>query len=140
LAARLGPAVQTQSPVERLTHANGRWLVELGSGREIEADRVLLATSASRAGGMLAELDPELGATLALFPAAGLAVVALAFRAGDLPRPLDGYGYLVTKAEGLDTLGVVWESSLFAGRAPEGFVLMRAMLGGARRPQVLEMD
>src|SRR5262249_2238340 len=39
-------------------------------------------------------------------------------------------------AEQLDTLGVVWESSLFEGRAAAGHVLIRAMLGGARRPEV----
>jgi oxygen-dependent protoporphyrinogen oxidase len=33
---------------------------------------------------------------------------------------------------------VVWESSLFAGRAPEGHVLLRAILGGARVPGMAE--
>ena len=52
----------------------------------------------------------------------------------DVPRPLDGYGYLVTRREQMTTLGVAWESSLFPGRAPEGHVLLRAMLGGERTP------
>ncbi len=85
---------------------------------------------------MLARQAPELARTLASFPQAGLAVVAFAFRAEDLARPLDGYGYLVTREARLDTLGVVWESSLFGTRAPAGHVLLRVMLGGARRPEL----
>jgi oxygen-dependent protoporphyrinogen oxidase len=66
--------------------------------------------------------------------------VALAYRVQDIPRALDGYGYLVTRHEQLATLGVVWESSLFPGRAPEGFGLLRAVLGGARRPDIANLD
>jgi oxygen-dependent protoporphyrinogen oxidase len=110
--------------------------VRLEGGGELLADRVVLATSAPVAAAMLVRQAPELARTLASFPQAGLAVVAFAFRAEDLARPLDGYGYLVSREARLDTLGVVWESSLFEGRAPAGHVLLRVMLGGARRPEV----
>jgi oxygen-dependent protoporphyrinogen oxidase len=33
---------------------------------------------------------------------------------------------------------VVWESALFAGRAPAGHVLVRAMIGGAREPGAVD--
>jgi hypothetical protein len=65
--------------------------------------------------------------------------VALA-RVADVPRPLTGHGYLVTRPEQLATLGDVWESSLFPGRAPDGYALLRVFLGGARRPDVLSLD
>jgi oxygen-dependent protoporphyrinogen oxidase len=68
---------------------------------------------------------------------AGIAVVALGYGVADVPRPLDGYGYLVTRPEGLATLGVVWESSLFPGRAPADSALFRVMLGGSRRPDIV---
>jgi oxygen-dependent protoporphyrinogen oxidase len=87
---------------------------------------------------MLAKTDPELGALLGAVEYTGIAVVALGFRSADLPGPLHGYGYLVTKPEGLATLGVSWESSLFAGRAPAGHVLMRVMLGGSRVPGIAD--
>ena len=58
--------------------------------------------------------------------------VALAYRAAAVTRPLTGYGYLVTRSENLSTLGVLWESSIFPGRAPQGTVLLRMFLGGAR--------
>jgi oxygen-dependent protoporphyrinogen oxidase len=64
--------------------------------------------------------------------------VALAWPERDLPRPLAGYGFLVPAAERGRTLGVVWESALFAGRAPAGHVLVRAMIGGAREPGAVD--
>ena len=77
---------------------------------------------------------------LASIPYADLSVVALAYPAAAIQRPLDGYGYLVTREEQLSTLGVLWESSIFAHRAPDAVVLLRAMLGGARRPEVSALD
>ena len=136
LARRLGSAVRTGARVRRLERAGEAWHVRLEDGATLAADRVVLATPASRAAAMVADLDPELARGLAAFPFAGLAVVALALRAADLAGRLDGFGYLVARSEGLDTLGVVWDSSLFDGRAPDGMVLVRAMLGGARRPEV----
>jgi oxygen-dependent protoporphyrinogen oxidase len=139
LAAALGDAVRTRAAVRTLSRQAGVWHAELAGGESVTADRVVLATSAARAAEMTSRLDPELSRALAAFPFAGMAVVALAYRARDLPRPLDGYGYLVTRGESLDTMGVVWESSLFAGRAPAGMVLVRAMLGGTRRPDVVHL-
>jgi oxygen-dependent protoporphyrinogen oxidase len=85
-------------------------------------------------------LDAELSASLAAIPFSGIHLVALAYRTADVPRPLDGYGYLVTRPEQLGTLGVVWESSLFPGRAPKGLALLRVFLGGARRPELAGAD
>ncbi len=61
-------------------------------------------------------------------------------RLRSLPRPLDGYGYLVTRAERLSTVGVLWESSIFPGRAPDDAVLLRVFLGGALQPGVMGLD
>ena len=77
---------------------------------------------------------------LKAIPYSSINVVALGYRTADIPRPLDGYGYLVTRPEGLATLGVVWESSLFPGRAPEGLALLRVFLGGARAPAAAALD
>src|SRR5207237_994271 len=77
--------------------------------------------------------DADLAGALRGIPYGGLAVVALAYRRADLRRSLEGYGYLAVAEEGLDTLGVMWESSVFDGRAPEDCVLLRVMMGGSRR-------
>ena len=44
---------------------------------------------------------------------------------------LDGFGFLVPRVEGVRTLGALFSSTLFAGRAPEGHILLTAFIGGA---------
>ena len=124
----------------RIARAAGGWRVLLDSGEHLQADAVIVATSAADAAAPLAPHDAELAYVLSRFPQSGLAVVAMGFRAQDVPRRLDGYGFLTARGEGMGTLGAVWESSLFPGRAPEGHVLVRAMLGGARRPDFMWLD
>jgi oxygen-dependent protoporphyrinogen oxidase len=134
----VGPALRLGSPVSELARVDGAWRIRFGEDRSWTADEVLLALPGHRAATLAQAFDPQLAAALEETPFSSVAVVGLAFRASDLARPLDGYGYLVTRAEGMATLGVVWESSLFDGRAPEGHVLVRAILGGPRRPDVAD--
>lgn len=138
LRDRLGGALRTGSRVTALERAGDGWRVAIAGGT-IEADIVVCAQHAWQAAPLLAPADAALADELAGLPRAGLALVALAFRASDVPRPLDGYGYLVARAERLETLGVVWESSLFEGRAPRDMVLLRAMVGGVRNPRVAHL-
>src|ERR1041385_578572 len=135
LAARLGPALSLDDPVVSVTREGEGWRVERRRGDALYARRVILAIPAAQAARMLAGCGPVLATALAAIPSAGLAAIGLAWRARDLPHPLDGYGCLVPAREGLRTLGMVWESCLFPGRAPEGAVLVRMMLGGARSPE-----
>jgi oxygen-dependent protoporphyrinogen oxidase len=140
LVGRLGPIVRAGTPVSHIARGETGWRIETASGDAIEADWVVLATSARVAAPLVSGHDRELAGALATIPFAGLSCVALAYRLSDVPRTLDGYGYLTTRPEGLATLGVVWESSLFPGRAPEGHALLRVMIGGSRRPAVATLD
>jgi oxygen-dependent protoporphyrinogen oxidase len=136
LAGRLGRTVRADARVTSLERTPSHWLVRTDRGEAHAADHVVLAVSARAAAAIVAGLDPALAASLAAIPFSGIHVVALGYRIADVPHPLDGYGYLVTRPERMATLGVVWESSLFPGRAPEGMALLRVFLGGARRPEL----
>lgn len=136
LAARLNGAIRTGVHIERLERFSGGWQLHLASGSTVAADHVVCALPSHAAAKVTGGLDRELSAPLASIPYAGLSVVALAYRANAIARPIDGYGYLVTRNEGLSTLGVLCESTIFPNRAPDGSVLLRIMLGGARRPEV----
>jgi oxygen-dependent protoporphyrinogen oxidase len=67
-------------------------------------------------------------------------VVALGYRRPDVRHPLDGFGYLTPGRERRDVLGVQWCSSTFAGRAPEGHVLLRALCGGWHRAEMVSWN
>jgi oxygen-dependent protoporphyrinogen oxidase len=140
LSARLNGAIHTNAPIDGIDTLQGSWRVNLVNGASFVADRIVVALPSHAASRVLAGVDRDLSAPLASIPYANLMMVAMAYRASDVARPLDGYGYLVTRDQGLSTLGVLWESSIFPERAPAGWVLLRVMLGGARRPDVTALD
>jgi oxygen-dependent protoporphyrinogen oxidase len=63
----------------------------------------------------------------------------LAYDVASVRTPLDGFGFLVAPSEGMNILGCVWNSSLFAGRAPQGKILLTVFIGGARRPETARL-
>ena len=106
------------------------WIVRLTGGGEVEADAVVVTIPSPRAAPLLQELDGVLSETVGRIETAGLAVVAMAWDDADVPDA-DGFGFLVPRGEGPRILGCLWDSSVFPGRAPDGKVLLRCMIGGA---------
>jgi len=66
--------------------------------------------------------------------------VFLGFRREQVSHPLDGFGVLMPAVEKRKLLGVLFSSSLFPGRAPEGHVGLTAMVGGATRPDLAALS
>ncbi len=78
--------------------------------------------------------------TLASIDHPPVAVLALGFRREDVVHKLDGFGFLVPDVERRHVLGVIFSSSVFPGRAPEGHVLLTAFVGGVRHPDLANAD
>jgi protoporphyrinogen/coproporphyrinogen III oxidase len=130
LAARLPPgSARAGAAVQALARHGNRWTLALGNGESVEANAVILAVPAHGAASLLSPLDADLGRLLERIPYASSATLNLAYRREDIPHPLDGFGFVVPRAEGLTILGCTFSSVKFAGRAPEGHALLRAFLG-----------
>jgi protoporphyrinogen/coproporphyrinogen III oxidase len=114
------------------------WQVDLATGDALDADAVVVAVPAPRAVPLVEAMDPALGLALADIRTAGLSVVALGYQAADVP--VRGFGFLVPRGTGPRILGCLWDSSIFPGRAPEGRVLLRAMIGGAYDPAAVTLE
>jgi oxygen-dependent protoporphyrinogen oxidase len=64
----------------------------------------------------------------------------LGYARDQVAHPLDGFGMLIPPAEKRDVLGVLFNSTLFPGRAPTGQVALTVMTGGALRPEMARLD
>lgn len=120
--------------------ARPTWIVH-GAGQERwSADAVVLACPAYRQAALLADLDAALAEDVGGIAYNRVAVVALGYRRQDVPKALDGFGFIAPQHQKRDLLGVQWCSSIFPGRAPEGAVLLRALCGGWQRADVPGLD
>ncbi|MEZ4403439.1 MAG: protoporphyrinogen oxidase [Kofleriaceae bacterium] len=138
LAARLGDRVRLDAPVARVVPtADGVTLDGPGGGR---FDAVVLAVPAPAARALVADAIPALAAALTSAVAAPAAVVYLGFDAGVVPPDRDGFGLLVCAGEAVRVLGVVFESTIYPGRAPAGARLFRMIYGGGRDPAAAALD
>lgn len=100
----------------------------------IPAEIVVSASPAYVAAQLLAGLSDQASDTLRQIPYAPLSVICLGYRKESIPMSVDGFGFLIPDKEEKKILGTLWDSSIFPGRAPEGYVSLRSMAGGARRP------
>jgi oxygen-dependent protoporphyrinogen oxidase len=168
LAARLPPgSVRLNSPVGRITPVGGRWLVEPASekgdwsnlcqapggplrgkldlspfsaqGEGETFDAVIVATPSYEAARLLAPTDPELAAGLARIEHSGTAIVSLGYDRRQVAHPLDGMGAVVPSVERSPILACSFSSQKYPHRCPEGKVLLRVFVGGARQPELAEM-
>lgn len=109
-------------------------------GASLEAEAVIVACPAHAAAELLGDVDAMLAAELGAIPYANSATLSLAMPRHQVPHPLDGFGFVVPTIERRTLIAVTFSSVKFAGRAPDGWVLMRAFLGGAMHPDVYELS
>lgn len=121
-------------PVRKVERdADGRYVVHAGADADpVVADVFVSASPAYAASGFLACVDPAISSVLDEILYAPMAVITFGMQLGRIGIPLDGFGYLVGMKEQNRLLGTLWDSSIFPGRAPEGYGSLRSMVGGAR--------
>ena len=134
LAAGLGEAVTLETAVRAVRRLPGGWGVETDAGEEAFG-AVVLAVPAHALGAMEVEgMEEDDTAALAAVPHAPVAVLVQGFRRQDVAHPLDGFGMLVPRVERRRVMGVLFSSTLFPGRAPDGHVCLTTFVGGTRDP------
>ncbi|HWP67298.1 MAG TPA: protoporphyrinogen oxidase [Candidatus Limnocylindria bacterium] len=138
MVQRLPPgALRLGTLVDALVREGGRWQLVAG-GTPLAADAVVVSVPAFAAARLLAPTDPELARALDGIEYASAATVTLGYRAADVAGRLHGFGFVVPHVENRPLLACTYASRKYPGRAPEGFELLRAFLGGARRPELVE--
>lgn len=140
LAQALGDKVQAGVSIDSIQQDGAHWTLSC-NGQRRSFDQILVTLPAHALGklpfpeGVRQSFQP-----LAAIDYPPVSVLSLAFKRSDVAHPLDGFGALVPECEQRNILGVLFPSSLFAGRAPKDEVLLTAFVGGERQPALATPD
>ena len=138
--ARATTTLRVDTTVERITAgADATFAVSgqrRGEAMTRRARAVVLSIPAGAAAALIDPLDGEAARSLSAIEYPALTVVASVYRRMAVAHLLDGFGFLVPRAEGRRILGCLFSSSMFAGRAPEDSVLLTTFAGGCRNPEM----
>ncbi len=143
LAARLpAGSVQTGAAVTNII-PGPTWKVlwtQAGSVRSGEFDAVVLTVPAPALAALVfGPLGERPLASLDNLPHPPVSTLFLGYRREQVAHPLDGFGALVPAVEQREMLGVLFSSTLYPGRAPEGHVALTVFAGGARQPETARL-
>jgi len=131
LAERLVNSLRFTQGVTGSVPAQAGWRVALTGGSAHEAEGVVLALPAYAAGRLLEQLGVTGARALAEVVYLPSLTVSLAYRAGQLARPLEGTGFVSAPSAGGLVRACTYASAKYPGRAPDGHVLLRAFLAPA---------
>ncbi|HET7106380.1 MAG TPA: protoporphyrinogen oxidase [Candidatus Acidoferrum sp.] len=108
------------------------WQLGLSSGEKLAAEHLILAVPAHVAAQLLAKAAPQLASSLRAIEYAPICAVASAYNRSQVANKLDGFGFMLPRREGTETICTFWNSSMFPGRAPEDKVLVTSFAGRGR--------
>jgi len=135
-------SLRLNAPVTGLVRSEDKntWRVTIRDNETLDCHAVIFATPAFQAGTILASVAALAANELRQISYASTATVSLAFRRADFPRQLDSFGFVVPAIERRKIMACTFSSLKYPGRAPEDRVLLRAFVGGALQPELLESD
>jgi oxygen-dependent protoporphyrinogen oxidase len=119
---------------------NGRYEVTMEGGEKLEANCVVLATPTYVTAKLLRDLAGSLSEALLTIPYVSSATISLVYRQSEIHHPLDGFGFVIPRAERRKIMASTWTSVKFPHRSPHDSVLLRAFVGGAKNEDLVGLD
>ncbi len=138
LARVLGDKLVLNASVGSISFDGEVWRARSTVG-EFEAARLVLALPAATAARLLSPISAALARPISSIQSESLVSVTHVWRRVDVGHPLDGFGYLVASRERMRHLGTLFSSSIAPDAAPNTHVVLRTLLGGARRPETIDL-
>jgi len=136
LVDSLSPNIKTGCSIEKFERNRGHYLIFFNDGSVCKTKALVFSTPSYITARYF---DDELSSLLKNIPYVPVVVVAFGFE-GEERIINKGFGFLVPSSERRRVLGCLWDSFIFPDRAPRGRMLFRVMMGGARSPELVELD
>ncbi|HZN04630.1 MAG TPA: protoporphyrinogen oxidase [Candidatus Polarisedimenticolia bacterium] len=126
-ALRPGAKIAAIEPLSAAP-AQPRYLVRGAAGDETRVHAVIVALGARDAAALVRPVDASVASLLEAVPYGSSTTVNLGYREEEVPRQLDGFGFVVPRREKRRLVACSFSSVKFPDRAPQGNVLLRAFL------------
>lgn len=114
------------------------WRLRIGDDQTLEAAGVILATPSYETAKVIGSVAPAPAEELKNIAYASTATVSLAYRNEEFPRPLDSFGFVAPAVENRRIMACTFSSLKYPGRAPAGYVLLRAFVGGSLQSELFD--
>ncbi len=123
------PRLRTTQGVTAVTRAARGWRLSFTGGSSLDAEGVILAVPAWVAARLLAGLGVSAARPLDTVVYAPSVTVSLAYRADQVPRTLEGTGFVAAPDSRAVVRACTYAWRKYPNRAPEGYALLRAFFG-----------
>jgi oxygen-dependent protoporphyrinogen oxidase len=133
LASSAQIEIKTGLHVDKIEKQDDKYSLHV-DGQQESFDKVVLSTPAYESAQILKDIDENISQMLKSIEYSPISVVGLGYN--ELPHDLKGFGLLTTSSAKKEILGVLWDSSIFTDRAPDGKKSLRVMIGGQRNPEL----
>ncbi len=149
IAKQLGDSVQYCCRIESIKPGNSSngdgnsftiSYTSQGVSHTITSASVVLSVPAYVASEFVKTFSPGLSSTLSNIYYPPVVEVFLGYKKSQVGIPLDGFGYLIPAVEKRKILGTIWSSVLFEGRSSAECAAFTTFLGGARQPELTQLD
>ncbi|MEI7812592.1 MAG: protoporphyrinogen oxidase [Ignavibacteria bacterium] len=143
VAAKLKGDIITNAEIAEVTKSGSCYLIRYtkeGEEQFLEAETIISTLPAYSTCYLFKQTDPVLFNHLKTIYYPPVMVLYLVYKKENIGHPLDGFGFLIPAKEKRTFLGAIWSSAIFKNRAPEGQEAFTIFIGGARSPELFEME
>jgi oxygen-dependent protoporphyrinogen oxidase len=135
----LGEHVPLHSGALIIGRSANKYVVSTSSDN-FQATQIIFALPAHDAAPILLPIAPDLSKALLTIDYPPVAVVYLGYGEDQFATTPEGFGGLIPSKENRKILGIIFSSSNFSNRAPEGHILLTVLMGGARHAEIAELS
>jgi oxygen-dependent protoporphyrinogen oxidase len=123
--------------VTRVERSGGGWRIHGDRQVLAEATDVVLACPAHVGASLLETATPRLAGELARIPYSSAILVTLVYDCSKLTHPLNGFGFLVPRAERRTIAAATWVSTKFPSRVAPNLAALRAFIVAGEARQLM---
>ncbi len=136
----LGNAVRLNARIESVRREAQTWSVQFADGTQVQSEALVVTLPAHVASTLFVNVEPQLADLLARIRYNSIATINLAYEAGAVPQLPKSTGFVVPHSEGHSITAATIVTQKYPHRAPDNTVVLRAFIGGALQPALLQYD